>query len=309
MLQASERFEDLGLAKSLLANEYCVTRLTRKAFAPTWDRYFDCPKREDVSDPTSLVDPDDDRWDVYHAQNLLMEQPFFTIHLILKAQQAWFDETRPPSKAETIHWRTCRVPNVDCNEHCRAGSAHEFNAAACFEHDYQAAKGVFGLEQLAGVSIGAAKTLSQASQCRRNLDDTRHCVALYDAYDFYLQCKDMAEDEPGFWAMAELCDRLRNTFDGDDPRALRIMRRDAGRDPNNSDLEYDPENDSDVDADFEGDANLERIRKEVRHERMLAACEREDVDGEDEDEEEEDEGGLEGPKYHDIVGGTVDMGI
>ena len=69
-----------------------------------------------------------------------MEQKFFTARMILKAQQIWFDETRPKSGTSVIHCQMCPDPQPGCEEHCRAGAGHVFNAVACFEHDYQAAK-------------------------------------------------------------------------------------------------------------------------------------------------------------------------
>lgn len=119
---------------------------------------------------------------------------------------------------------------------------------------------------------------------------------LYDAYHFYLRWKVACDDEPGFEAMIDLRDRLRSTFEDDDMNAIRSLRRNAGRDPNDSDLEYDPDNDSDIDAPFDGDSNLERIRREVRYQRMLDAQD-ESEDGENEEEEgeeEEEDEGLEG---------------
>ncbi|SPO00011.1 uncharacterized protein DNG_02863 [Cephalotrichum gorgonifer] len=76
---------------------------------------------------------------------------------------------------------------------------------------------------------------------------------LYEAYPFYLRNK---PDPPGSkWDPVRLKfnEYLHGTFDGHDSRDIRRMRRDAGRDVDDSDAPYDPDNDywdSDDDAGY-----------------------------------------------------------
>lgn len=67
---------------------------------------------------------------------------------------------------------------------------------------------------------------------------------LRDAYSFYLSNKPWPPGSTWNPISRKLTEYQRGTFEGDHPRAIRKMRREWGRDVNDSDLPYDSENDS-----------------------------------------------------------------
>lgn len=61
----------------------------------------------------------------------MIRKRFFTIDLVLAAQQVWYDEHQPGN--ELVHFAKCECDH--CND-----PEHIFNAVECFEHDFQLAK-------------------------------------------------------------------------------------------------------------------------------------------------------------------------
>lgn len=137
-----------------LNNNYSHVRLVARAFAPTWSVYFGRRRREEVDDASEPPVPDEGCLDIVRcqvrlphfihlelkltrAQENLIRKKFFTIDLVLAAQQRWYDEHQPGD--EGVHFAKC-----EC-DHCnKPVSEHFFNAVECFEHDFQLAKASVG---------------------------------------------------------------------------------------------------------------------------------------------------------------------
>lgn len=72
------------------------------------------------------------------SQEGLIRKMFFTIDLVLEAQQIWFDTYRPRNKRA----HECET-DVDCGgcDHCKGGVENvDFHFRECFEHDFKLAK-------------------------------------------------------------------------------------------------------------------------------------------------------------------------